>query len=316
MTNMVTLNPPSIDFTVDGSGFYAVKHWFPLELAALRFDGFPADAKIVRAWLSNEQMAEFPTNAYGDISCGVYGPLYAALSGVPARERCQPVDLTYLTRVRFVPGADITHDRDFLYPIAYSPGSRIGFFPQVNNVPGRAFSVFSGFNAWSDIGFAPLSGVVYHDLPNKSASGQGAYSFRNTLSEIPSGGTQVRVTVAGLADGVNLQHMSVGVRDGASGFNMKANPVSLFFDGGPTVAPFSYKRSAWAPLSTQAGDALLLHSCVSGAWVYKDVSTADGNPGCYVAGTSGYDAKNFSGTVQIINGTHHRKHVVAMVEVQ
>lgn len=316
MPATVILNPPSLEFTADASGAYAVKHWFPLEAAALRFAAFPGDAEIVRAWIWSQQMADYPAGCYGDITWAVYGKLYGDLSGVPARERCQPIGCGYLGRLLFRQYADQECDRSFAYPIPYAPGDRLGFFPEIANAANRPVSIFTGLQVRSATGFEELPGIVYHDIPNRSASGLPAYSYRCTASEIPDGGAEVRVTVLGLEHGVNLQHMSIGVRDGASGFDMKADPVPLSFAGGPAVGAFAYKRSDWAPLATQPGDALLIHSCVSGAWVYKDVAISDGNPGAYVAGTSGHDSRTFAGTVQVINGTHHRKHVTAMIEVR
>lgn len=316
MANIVTLNPPSLEFTAPSAGPYGTKAWTLLENVALRFDGFPADAEIVRSYAWSQQPNDYPTDCYGDLTWGVYPKLYGDLSGVPERERCQPIGIGLLGRLLFRRGADLLDWRDHPVPIPYRPGDRLGFFHEISGAPSRTLSIFTGLIVRSATGFEELPGIVYHDIPNCSVTGQGAHSFRCTASDIPAGGTEVRVTVLGLDHGVSLSHMSIGVRHGASGFDMKANPVPLSFTGGPAVGAHAYKRSDWVPLTTQPGDALLIHSCVSGSWVYKDVSTADGNPGCYVAGTSGHDAQAFSGTVQVINGTHHRKHVVAMIEVR
>lgn len=318
VANVVTLNPPSLEVVVDASGAYSAKSWSLLESAALRFASFPADAEIVRSYAWSQQMADYPPGCYGDLTWAVYPRLYGDLSGIPGRERCQPIGPWLLGRLLFRPGADVLDWRDHPEPIPYRPGDRIGMFPEIAGAPYRPLSIFTGLIVRSATGFDELPGIVYHDPPNRSAWGQGAYSFRCTASEIPAGGNEVRVTVAALGEGLNLSHMSIGRRNGASGFNMVASPVPVTFGGaaGFSLAPHASWRSDWVALTTQPGDALLIHSCVSGSWVYKDVSTADGNPGCYVAGTSGHDAQTFSGTVQVINGTHHRKHVVAMIEVR
>lgn len=323
MPNIVTLNPASVDFTIDGSGNYAVKHWRPLEVAAMRCEAFPTDAEIVRAWISSEQMADYPAGSYGDVSWAPYSKLYGDLSGVPHKERCAPIGPHLLGTLQFKPGADNRDIRDFAfgpnrqgYP--YKPGQRLGIFPQIMGMPGRFFQLYMGLTLYSATGFTELPGIVYHDIPNLAAVGNDPYSYRNTYSDIPAGGDEISVTVSTLDDPLALSHMSIGVRDGGSGFNMKADPVPVTWDAAssPTCGLQTFVRSDWVPLVTAPGDALLVHSCLSGGWAFKDVIVADGNPGCFVAGTSGHDARNFSGTVQVINGTHHRKHVVAMIEVR
>lgn len=326
-TSTIILNPPSLDVQLDGSGFYATKSWLAIELAALRLDlsaGFPADAEVVRAWIASQQMDDYPTGCYGDITWSVAPPLYAKLAKLPEKERCQPIDSGFLGQILFRPGAALKEMNEFLYPIPCPPGSRIGLYPEIKNAPNRFLSIFTGLAMRSATGFTELPGIVYHDVPNKSTSAAGAYSFRCTLSDIPEGGSEVRVTSVALKDGCSMPHQSIGVRNGSSGFNMKAAPVQLSYDGSPalTLGALTYKRSAWAPLSTAAGDALLVHSCVNDCWAFKDCAISDGNPGAYVAGTSGYDQQNFSGTAQVIPHpitgvpTWHRKHVVAMVEVR
>lgn len=316
---LVTLNPPSLDFTVDGSGLYATKAWLALDAAAMRFGGLPDDAEITASYICSEQMADYPAGCYGDVTWAVVPPLYTRLSGIPEQERCQPIGPHLLGRLRFVPGADPLDWREHGAAIPVRPGDRIGIFPQIGGAPNRFLALFTGLRMRSATGFTELPGIVYHDLPNKQTTGADAYSYRCTLSDIPEGGTEVRVTSLALSAGCNILHQSIGVRNGTSGFNMKAAPVQLSYDGSAAIniAGLAYKRSAWAPLVTAPGDALLVHSCVSGAWSFKDCAISDGNPGCYVAGTSGYDQQNFSGTVQVVgNGTQHRKHVVAMVEVR
>lgn len=323
MTNVVTLNPPSLDFTVDGSGKYAVKAWRRLETAAMRYAAFPADAEIVRAWISSEQMEDYPAGSYGDVSWAPYSKLYGDLSGVPAKERCAPIGPWLLGALQFKPGADNRDIRDFAFGpnrlgIPYRPGDRIGLFPQIKGMPSRSFQLYTGLVLFSATGFVELPGIVYHDIPNQTATGNAPYSYRNTYSDIPAGGSEVRVTVSTLDEPLALSRMSVGVRDGASGFSMKADPVPVTWGGqaSPTCGVQTFVRSDWVPLVTQAGDALLVHACLSGGWAFKDMVVGDDNPGAYVAGTSGHDTRAFAGTVQVINGTHHRKHVVAMIEVR
>lgn len=318
MSNIVVLNPPSLDFTIGASGNYATKAWLSLEHAALRFDGgIPTDAEIVRSWLWSQQMADYPSSCYGDVTWAVTPPLYTALSGVPAQERCQPIGLGLLGRLLIRPGADLLDWRDHDPAMAYPPDSLIGIFPEINGAPYRFVSLFAALRVRSATSFTELPGIIYHDLPNQATSASGANSYRNTFSGIHMGGSEVRVTTVALGPGCTLLRQSIGVRDGSSGFTMKAAPVQLSYGGSPglSLGPMEIRRSDWAPLDTAAGDALLVHSCVDGAWAFKDVSVADGNPGCTAAGTVGYDTQGFNGTVQVING-RHRKHVVAMIEVR
>jgi hypothetical protein len=330
LSRIVTINPPSLDFTVGESGNYAVKAWRPLEVAAMRYEAFPEDVEIVRAWISSEQMADYPVGSYGDVSWAPYSKLYGDLSGVPLKERCAPIGPHLLGSLQFKPGADNRDIRDFAfgpdrqgYP--YRPGDRIGIFPQVMGMPDRSFQLYTGLTVFSPTGFVELPGIIYHDLPNMAATGNDPYSYRNTYSDIPKDGDEIRITVMTLDDPLALSHMSVGVRDGDSGFNMKADPTPVTWNAAasPTCDLQTFVRSDWVPMPArqngqpvQKGDSLLIHSCLSGGWAYKDVAVSDGNPGCFVAGTSGHDARTFNGTVQVISGTRHRKHLVAMIEVQ
>lgn len=320
--HLVTLNTPSWE-GVPGST--NVGKWFLLENTALRFKSFPADAEIVRSYAWSQRVSDYQVGAYGDMTWGVCSKLYRDLSGLPAQERCQPMGTGLLGCLLFRPGAHLLDWRDHPHPIPYRPGDLIGIFPEGTGITEKVY-LFTGLQVRSAMGFEPLPGIVYHDMPNKSLTGQGAFSFRNPIQKIPCGGTEVRVTVLGLEHGVNLVGMSIGVRAGTSGHNMVADPVPVTFggQGALNVAPDTYTRSDWVPLATAPGDTLLVHSCVSDRWVYKDVDRAfsNDNLGCYVAGTSGCDARNFSGTLQLVpdpvnaGAYYHRTHVVAMIEVR
>ena len=142
-----------------------------------------------------------------------------------------------------------------------------------------------------------------------------------------AGGNDVPASVIPfLLRGVNLLGMSIGVRAGAAGHNMVDDPVPVTFDGQAALnlGAATYRRSDWVPLNTAPGNTLLVHSCVSGFWPYKDVDRtfSNDNLGCFVAGTSGLSARNFSGTLQLIPDPvtpgvfYHRTHVTAMIEVR
>lgn len=308
MPNVIRLNGPSIEATVDASGALAFKRDAFLEQWAIAYDWFPPDAEIVQSHIWSQQMADYPGTCYGDITWAVYGELYGRLSGVPAQERCQPIGLELLGRLLFRPGADLLDWRDHPVAIPYKAGQKLGLFFEVGGAPNRPFSIFPAVRLRSLVGFSELPGIVHHDLPNGSVQGVGAFSKRSLIPSISQGGAEVRVTVQSLWDGLDLLHMSIGKR--AAGFNMAAPPVPVTFAGGPGVAlaPYKTARSDWVPLTTQAGDALLVHSCVT-AWTYKtpgyDFAT------CYVAGLSGHDTAAFSGTLQ-----PGHVDVVAMIEVR
>ena len=307
MPAVIRLNGPSIEATVDASGALAFKRDAYLEQWAIAYDGFPADAEIVQSHIWSQQMADYPAGCYGNITWAVYGELYGRLSGVPAQERCQPIGLELLGRLLFRPGADQLDWRDHPAAIPYKPGQKIVFPFEVAGAPSRPFSIFPAVRVRSVVGFTELPGIVHHDLPNGSVVG-GAHSKRSLIPGIAQGGTEVRVTVQSLWDGLELSRMSIGKR--ANGFNMAAAPVPITFAGQPglTLAPYKTARSDWAPLTTQAGDALLVHSCIT-KWTYKapgyDFAT------CWVTGTSGHDTAAFSGTVQ-----PGHVDVIAMIEVR
>lgn len=320
--NIVTLNLPSWEGV---PGLSNVGGWFLLENTALRFANFPADAEIVRSYAWSQRVGDYQAGAYGDMTWGVCPKLYRDLSGLPAQERCQPMGTGLLGCLLFRPGAHLLDWRDHPHGIPYRPGDAIGVFPEGTGITEPVY-LFMGLQVRSATGFEPLPGIVYHDIPNKSAVGQGAFSFRNPIQKIPSGGTEARVTVLGLEHGVNLLGMSIGVRAGAAGHNMVDDPVPVTFDGQAALnlGAATYRRSDWVPLNTAPGNTLLVHSCVSGFWPYKDVDRtfSNDNLGCFVAGTSGLSARNFSGTLQLIPDPvtpgvfYHRTHVTAMIEVK
>lgn len=309
MRKIVTLNGPSIEVNAGASGNFAVKRWALLEDWALAWECLPADAEIVHSHIWSQQMVDYPGNCYGDVTWAVYPALYAQLSGVPDQERCQPFGLDLLGRLLLRPGADVLDWRDHLDGIAYGAGQRIGFFFEVAGAPYRQFSLFPAVRVHSATGFTPRAGIVHHDLPNASVVNAGSFSFRSVIPNIRCGGNEVRITAQSLADGLSLSHMSVGVR--SSNFNMTALPVPVTFGGHGWLDEPAYRtiQSDWVPLTTLRGDSLLIHSCVGGNWAYKQPGYDFASE--FVPGTGGYDAQNFSGTLQ-----PGRIHVVAMVEVR